>query len=64
MRSTTSTSGRLDTTSIDYLGMSRMQKSMESIEAVPLGGRHGDTQTNKPLNRDDRGFSKLLSRGV
>ena len=56
MRSTTSTSGRLDTTSIDYLGMSRMQKSVESIEAVPLGGRHGDTQTNKPLNRDDRGF--------
>ena len=21
---------------------------------VPLAGRHGDTQTNKPLNRDDR----------
>ena len=34
------------------------------IESIPLAGRHGDTQTNKPLNRDDWGFSKLLSSGV
>ena len=27
------------------------------IESVPLAGRHGDTQTNKALNRDDWGFS-------
>ena len=30
---------------------------------IPLAGRHGNTQTNKPLNRDDWGLSKLLSRG-
>ena len=27
---------------------------------IPLPGHHGDTQTNKPLNRDDWGLSKLL----
>ena len=31
------------------------------IESVPLPGRHGDTQTNKPLNRDDWGLTKLPS---
>ena len=31
---------------------------------IPLAGRHGDTQTNKPLNHEDYGLSKLLSRGV
>ena len=36
---------------------------MKGIGSVPLGGLHGDTQTNKPLNRDDWDFSKLLSRG-
>ena len=29
---------------------------------IPLAGRLGNTQTNKPLNRDDWGLSKLLSR--
>ena len=34
-----------------------------TIESVPQPGRHGDTQTNKQLNRDDWGLTKLLSTG-
>ena len=34
------------------------------IESIPLVGRHGNTQTNEPLNRDGWGVSKLLSRGL
>ena len=33
------------------------------LESVPMSGRHGDTQTNKQLNRDDWGLTKLLSSG-
>ena len=30
---------------------------------IPLAGRHSNTQTNKPLNRDNWGLSKLLGGG-
>ena len=33
------------------------------IESIPQAGRHSNTQTNKQLNRDDWGHTKLLSRG-
>ena len=33
------------------------------IESIPLAGRHSNTQTNKPLNHDNWGLSKLLSWG-
>ena len=33
------------------------------IESVPQPRCHGDTQTNKQLNRDDLGLTKLLSTG-
>ena len=46
---------------LNYLGYS-LANRLCSIP-IPLAGCHGDTQTNKPLNRDDWGLSKLLSRG-
>ena len=48
----------------NYYIMSRptVQCRPDSKESIPLAGRHGDTQTNKPLKRDDWGLSKLLSR--
>ena len=39
-------------------------KHFQYTEPIPLAGRHGNTQTNKPLNRDDWGLSNLLSSWV
>ena len=33
------------------------------IESIPQAGHHSNTRTNKQLNRDDWGHTKLLSRG-
>ena len=38
-------------------------KKTTKIESIPLAGRYGNTQTNKPLKYDNWGLSKLLSRG-
>ena len=54
-----------NTQNIVFLWRTYFIKELESaaIESIPLAGRHGKPQTNKPLNRDDWGLSKLLSRG-
>ena len=43
--------------------VSHLMVTKSIMSWILVAGRHGDTQTNKPLNRDDRGLSKLLSRG-
>ena len=44
--------------------MSTQPHDNATIESISLAGRHNsDTRTNKPLNRDDWGLSKM-SRGT
>ena len=45
------------------MGLDLWSPQIESqVQLITQAGRYDNTKTNKPLNRDNWGFSKLLSR--